>query len=353
MSENRTLKITFWSTILAMAIDGFKQYVEIQKGTKEKFDAEEFVRWGLGGVGIGLGTGLVLDYVDEDEDEQHVFRETRYLRKVLADADPAAYEEYDFYMRKTGEIAGAIQEEFDEVCLGPELSGSHAKGTAVAGSSDVDLVVPFQKYSFSSTEEMFEAVYEFLDEYRAGDPEIRKIRKQSKSIGILCRHGDFESWIDVVPARERDDYFSDGELTLHVRAKDVWSSATYTKTNIHKHKEVVQGCRSKRDVIRLLKVWKTAHGVNVSGFELELLVAQAYDFNVGKMPRTLFGKVLSCVQHIFEHVCSTPLHDPGVSTKRLLDDPDKQNHVRKHVGKMLYEISDDPTTLTKWFPGNT
>lgn len=352
MSKTNVWRFMLWGAMGGMVTNVIKQYFEVDDGTKEKFAWDELFQWTAIGGAIGGGTGLVLDLVTGIPEKEPKFRETRYLREVLKSYNPLDTSEFEFQRRKSLEISEAIQEEFQQFVYHPEVSGSFGKGTGIAGSSDFDLLVPYPKHTFRTLEEMFEVTHAFLVDYAAGDAEIWDVRKQGVSIGLRCAYRGGETRLDIVPARERADYLIDGDLSLHVHAKDWFSQATYTKTNIHKHKELMMGHKSKRELVRLFKIWKDNANVNVSGFELELLVNRAYEAQTGRLPNTLFGKLLSTATYIHDGLDSMALHDPGVSSKQLLDDPARRKQIQRKLGNMLYDVSADGTNLEKYFPPN-
>ncbi len=351
MSKNNIWNLVFAGAVGGMLMNLVKQYVELDDGTKEEFSWKEFFKWTAVGGTIGGGVGIIADLVIQGKaNEQRRFRQTAYLRSVLKSYDPKDSSEFDFQRRKASEIRDAIQEEFQQYVYRPKVSGSHGKGTGIAGSSDFDLLVPFPKHAFRTLEEMFEATYSFLEEYAAGDYEIRKVRKQGVSLGLLCNFNGIDTRIDIVPARERNDYLADGDLSLHVRARDYFSQATFKKTNIAKHKELMKGHKSKRELVRLLKVWKDREGLELSGFELELLVDRVYADHSGYIQGSLFSKLVASATLIHQGLDSIDLRDPGVKSNRILDDPDRRRVIQRKLGKMLDEISMDPASLERHFP---
>ena len=348
---NKTTKLAVGTSLVSMLFNALKQSIEIDKGTREKFSWGEVANYGLGGFAIGAGVGLIWDTIISQRGTPRKFHETQYLKKVLLSHDPKDTSEYEFQKRKASEIKQVIQEEFHQMIYAPRLSGSLGKGTGIAGRSDYDLVVPYQKHAFRSLEEMYDATHAVLDEHAAGDPEILKVRRQGKSIGLICRSGNIDAHIDIVPARERGNYPVDGDLSLHVRARDWFTTATYTKTNIQKHKEIMKGNPDKQHVARLLKVWQATASVDVSGFEIELLVDKAFESR-HQMPRTLFGKVIVTSTFIYENIETIDLRDPGVQSKRVMTDERRRQGLRRKIGNMLEDISIDRNNVKNHFPGN-
>src|SRR5690606_16725566 len=87
----------------------------------------------------------------------------------------------DKYKQKREEVKEALEEKYKENIYRHINSGSYAKHTAINIKFDLDIVTPFKRNSFSTLEEMFDDVYEFLKEKYENEATIRK---QKVSIGI-------------------------------------------------------------------------------------------------------------------------------------------------------------------------
>ena len=351
--ENNPLKIMGWGALIALILNGIKQLIEIDDGKKDEFSWEEFAKWGLGGAGAGLAVGLILDTLSKDDEGEPEFRETKYLRSVLRSHDPRNAPDYNIQEKKAAEIVAAIKDEFGSFIHKVSRSGSTGKGTANAGSSDIDLVVAYQKHSFRSIEEMFNETYNFLKWYKAGDSEIVRIRKQGKSIGLKCRVRGFEFDIDIVPGKERKNYRIDGDLSLHARSGLFREDISYIKTNISKHKENLPNSPAAKEIVRLLKVWKTKEEIPVSGFELEQLVTISFNRNASKIPRTLYSKLKLTIEFIYDRIDTISVSDPGVPSKRLLQNVSNRKTIKRALGYVLKNIEKDPRNLMYHFPINT
>ena len=162
------------------------------------------------------------------------------------------------HKNKRDEIKEALEEKYSENIYSPLNSGSFGKHTAINIKFDLDIIVPFKKNSFSTLQEMFDDVFDFLEEkYK----DIATIRKQKVSIGVIFdedSEGDSVN-IDVVPGRElsQDDYKESKDLNLYFN-EDHWgfTKGTYTKTNIQAQIDHIKSKENERKIIRLFKVWK-------------------------------------------------------------------------------------------------
>ncbi|QQS22734.1 nucleotidyltransferase domain-containing protein [bacterium] len=138
-----------------------------------------------------------------------------------------------------------------------ELSGSFAKGTATALSTDADLFISLK----SDTTQSLKDIYKML--YNRMKANGYSVREQNVSIGVTVNN--FK--VDLVPAVHRGGLTRDH--SLYRRKADTW-----TQTNIYKHIDLVKN--SKRlDEIRALKIWRTLNGLDFPSFYLELTVIEA------------------------------------------------------------------------------
>ena len=171
----------------------------------------------------------------------------------------------DKHISKRNEVKEELEKEYGSKIYTPFNSGSYAKHTAINIKFDFDLVVPFKRDSFSTLEEMYNAVYKLLeDKYKDGiNNGVVKIRKQKVSIGLEFTDGNDKINIDVVPGRElnQGQYAKDSKLNLYVFSQyGIYEQGnTSIRTNIQAQIDNIKsnGDRdSMRKNIRLLKGWK-------------------------------------------------------------------------------------------------
>jgi hypothetical protein len=350
MASDNTKDGLIAGALLGFFFNALKQAGEMEGGTREEFSLQEALGSTLKGAGIGGGIGLILDAVEEDESGYQRFQETQYLRQALRSYDPKDTTEMDFLNRKKEEICDHLLEEFNGMAYKPEVSGSMGKGTEVLGSFDLDLVIPFRRGNFKNLQDMYDHTFEVLEDMAASDPEITEVRRQGRSIGLICSAHDYELKIDIVPGVERKNYPVDKELTLYERPKDWLSDSSHVKTNIHKHREVMDGSPSKKLVARLFKIWKDNFGVEVKGFEIELLVDAAFRTFGEQLPSTLFGKLFFTARFILERIDDIDLRDPATPSKKILTDPNRREAIKERIADMVNDVAQDRTQLGKYFP---
>lgn len=135
-------------------------------------------------------------------------------------------------------------------------SGSYAKGTAIKGSTDMDLFISLSPDTQGTLQEIYNSLFKRLSS-NGYNP-----RKQNVSIGLTIN----DMSVDLIPAkkRESDNYHS------------IWSNRnnSWTQTNIHEHIELVKAS-GRINEIKLAKIWRKLHSLDLPSFYLELTVIDA------------------------------------------------------------------------------
>lgn len=248
------------------------------------------------------------------------------------------------YKERRNEIMQAIRLEYGVRAYDPFQSGSFAKHTATNVKFDMDIVIPFKKSAFSTLQEMFDSVYDFLLEKYRGTRVV--IRKQKVSIGIrfpLEEGDDRAVELDVVPGRELGDgnypEFRDLNLCFN---EDLWGfkKGSRQKTNIQKQVEYIKGKDREREVIRLLKIWKTQNNKDYKSFVIELAVIKALDGYTGSTD--LWQRLRFVLEYLSKHIAESSYHlyDPGNSGNDVVEtmDPYKRNSLKSDMENMLRNI---------------
>jgi hypothetical protein len=221
---------------------------------------------------------------------------------------------FDKFKEKRLEIKEKLEEKYGDDIYSPFNSGSYAKHTAINSKFDLDLAVPFKRNSFSTIVEMFDDVYDFLnEEYK----DVATVRKQKVSIGLefyADEDGDIIQ-IDVVPGRElsKDDYPNEHYLNININTYD----GNYTQTNIHTQIENIKGKQDARQIIRLLKIWKYQKNKDFKSFFMELIVIKAFDNKI--VSGNLWEKLKVVLEYIKDEITKDnfTLKDPGNSSNDI------------------------------------
>src|SRR5688572_23746233 len=139
--------------------------------------------------------------------------------------------------------------------IGP--SGSFAKGTGVAGTTDLDVFISLRNDVPANLQEIYESLYS----WSAKQNWIP--RRQNVSIGI--------SWlgtkVDLVPGKKQANPTTDHSIWRN-------KQSTWRQTNVETHIARVRGS-GRVNEIRALKIWRRSQGLDFPSFYLELTVIDA------------------------------------------------------------------------------
>lgn len=138
-----------------------------------------------------------------------------------------------------------------------EFSGSLAKGTSISLSTDADIFLSLSSTTPGTLSEMYETLCIAVS--RAGYP----VRKQDVSVGTTVSGYS----IDLVPGRRQSQYGNEHSLYRN-------RTGSWTMTNVQTHIAIVSDS-GRTDEIRILKTWRTLHGLRFPSFYLELAVLDA------------------------------------------------------------------------------
>jgi hypothetical protein len=197
-------------------------------------------------------------------------------------------------------LISSIQTWANQYLIEIKPSGSYAKGTAVAGSADIDLLISLRNDVLTGNTPNLSALYYSLDAYlkNAG----YSTRLQNVSIGVSLPGIK----VDLVPAVKHSGNTNDHSVFKR-------KAATWRKTNIDTHINVVSSSGRTLD-IKAVKIWRNIHGLDISSFYLELVVLQA-----------LSGKALYNPAANFFHVMD--FVGSQLVTRAILDPANTANYV--------------------------
>ena len=261
------------------------------------------------------------------------------------------------YRDKRKLVKEALEEHYKDKIYSPLNSGSYAKHTAINTKFDLDVVVPFKKKSFSTLEEMFDNVFDFLKETYGTEATLRK---QKVSIGIVFYQDDNgdEISIDIVPGRElnEDQYNEDNKLNLYINSKyGLLSKKTHLLTNIKAQIEHIKSKDNERKIIRLLKIWKSSNNEDYKSFLMELITIKAFEKN--SISGDLWEMLESTMEYIRDNITKDgfSINDPGNSGNNVADTLDywQKENLSSKMKNMLDRIEDNSDNLKIYFPINT
>ncbi len=154
-------------------------------------------------------------------------------------------------INKINTLITTIQTWANSCLAGIHLSGSRAKGTAIKGSSDVDLLISLKSSTNNTLLEIYESLYNYLHERNY------TIRKQNVSLGV--NYNGYN--IDLVPAKKQEGNTNDH--SLYSRKRGSW-----LQTNIKKHIDFVINS-GRVNEIKIIKIWAQVHNLDFPSIYLE------------------------------------------------------------------------------------
>ncbi len=204
--------------------------------------------------------------------------------------------------RAARELALTMQSAFAPLLRDVSISGSLAKGTANLGGSDLDLFLSFDPSS-APLRDLYEDVH--------GVAQVHGWAPQRQRVSVGITYGGLA--VDLVPARQHASLFGAGDHSLYVRAQRTW-----TKTNVATHIITVRtsGCSNE---IRLLKIWRDQHRLDLPSFLLELLVIQSLKLAPLLGPWTLAERTAKAFASIEREILTTRIVDPA-NTANIISD---------------------------------
>lgn len=142
------------------------------------------------------------------------------------------------------------------------FSGSNAKGTAVHGTTDVDLFISLKSDTKQTLKELFDMLFNRMRSN--GYPNAQK-----QNVSIHINHGRMD--VDLVPAVHYGDNSEDHWLYVNKPDRE------RTKTNVNTHVELVRNSGRLQEII-LAKIWRKNHSLDFPSFYLELAVIEALKY---------------------------------------------------------------------------
>lgn len=179
------------------------------------------------------------------------------------------------------------------------VTGSIAKGTAVGGQTDLDLLISLSHDTPGGLREIYWGLYG-LAEREGWYP-----RAQNVSVGTqIAGHK-----VDLVPGRLQPGAIN--RHSLYRRKADSW-----TKTNVQNHIALVSGS-GRLDEIRLTKIWRGLHGLEFPSLTLELAVLEAVR---GRHTGALANNFLAVLEYLRSTFPTARLLDPANTNNVVSDD---------------------------------
>lgn len=177
------------------------------------------------------------------------------------------------------------------------ISGSYAKGTAIRGSTDLDIFISLRS-NYPNLNGMYDSLYQFA--FNQGwFP-----RRQNVSVGIQY----LGVKIDLVPGRIQEGY-------------QIWHSlhksktGTRIQTNVETHIKIVKES-GRINEIRALKIWRNIRKLEFPSFYLELMAIEALKY---RPINDLAKNVITALEYLANNITSKRIVDP-VNTANVISD---------------------------------
>ncbi|HRH02381.1 MAG TPA: nucleotidyltransferase [Bacteroidia bacterium] len=316
----------------------------------ESFNGKRTLKRSLIGASIGGATGFTIGaIVDDANSNTNAINTDAYLNlfaaRVQSDKNSSLYRISE---RKCEQIIKFLEKEFaSELSYVPFQWGSNAKGTAIEGKSDFDIMVRFHRDSFTVEEMYFTVLDAFKESFY--DNSIVEVIDQKKSIGLLFLLKGENVRIDVVPMRDIGTDPKNTASNLYVNNKGLFSKPTITKTDIPLQASIKLTPTQKKLII-MLKKWKTDNEVPISSYMIQLFVKKAYEKNKNRIPRKLTAKLILILEFIAENISSIKLISPENTNNIVSDIPitDKET-IRKKAIKVVEEYEYHPNSIKLFF----
>lgn len=302
----------------------------------------------IGGIS-GFGIYEIMRLLENKEP----FSKEQYLKGVLNVNDlrqiPSLLNETVSIKKR---IIEAIFSHFEhQLLVKPFIAGSFGRHTAINLDFDVDIIVPFKKDSFRSTNVMFNTLGELIKK-KFSSPEFQ-LHKLKKGFQIEYLSSDNGSlYFDVVPGKERSNFFIDGQLTLFKRSKNIFTTSSTFKSVPRIHRDFTKNHPNARKVIKLLKVWKAEKAAYLPSIALENLVVDSFQKGYCSEQMRLSENLVNSMYYLSTMIESYKVKDKANSNNTLcsgMSDSDRMSISRDLIKDSEY-ILKNPFNLKEIFP---
>lgn len=174
-----------------------------------------------------------------------------------------------------------------------------AKGTGISLSTDADIFLSLSSTTPGTLADMYETLCNAVT--GAGFP----VRKQDVSVGTTVNGYS----IDLVPGRRQSQYGNEHSLYRN-------RTGSWTKTDVQTHIKVVADS-GRVDEIRLLKIWRTRHGLRFPSFYLELAALDALHY---ARRGAVAANVYQTLEFLRDNIESDRFIDPANTNNVVSDD---------------------------------
>lgn len=260
---------------------------------------------------------------------------TGFIKKVL---NKYSKDNNSRLLNKARDIQKIINDSYaDKLLEYPSIKGSTIEGTSTH-TSDIDIQVKFRKKAGRIRDLKYDLEKYLFEKYE--DIELRKIRTQNYSTGIIYDLKESEGRIDVVAMRECQN--EKGDLYIHSSKND-----NIKKTN--PQTSVLNINEKQKNIIKLLKGWKEDNKLNFPSILIKHIVYRAF-FNKS-IPNKIDKALFYVFNFITNNITRIKIIDPANSNNIISNTIDYNDKVylRDFCRKILRDISYDERNIVDYF----
>jgi hypothetical protein len=231
----------------------------------------------------------------------------------------------------------------------PYKYGSTESNTALKATADIDIAVECKPGSFSSTEQMYFMIGEYLDSL-VGSGGIDRVRDQRVSFGVYFHVAGKDRKIDVTPHKLSPGNGSSTAGYLYVNRTGLFQVPGRTKTDIQRLKSVPL-TKTQTQLVLLLKQFRLVYDLPLSSPLLQQFVLYTYTAYSGLIPRDFTKKLLLVLRYIADNIEGVIVQSPVNTNNILTDQLDswQKAEIRKACLRIIEAYEYQPNSIMEFF----
>ncbi len=326
------------------------EHVNQQKRfTWENYDGWRTVKNGLVTGAIGAGIGYLAYEFRLSEEIKHPFNADEHLKRMLSSQNLKNHPElFQSILERRSHMKEVLLANFkNKLASHPEDVGSFYKRTAIVSGSDLDIVLPFRKDSYSTLEEMYNNVFATLNKKFGAQATVIK---RTKAIEITFGTDENAVSFDIVPGREISDYKTTKDLNLYVRPDWAWQKGSSFKTNISLQKGITVNMPEARRVIRLLKLYRDRNSFVLRSHIIEQVVVETFSNKQGVYYSDT-ENLLSCMKNLSQKLRQRAIIDYANTNNNIIGDMAQSDklYIAKLLSNDVERIEENPKYIKEIF----